>query len=195
MSRKLQKDQLPADITVVTENLEKLNLGPDGVSLLPLYMWRDFVEERLRARGNSTKVRRYLEMPPHQIVPHVLRRGSVNLGGGCHVIKCPVLDRPGVCALCPLSTPDGERIICSGPTAQRHGRSLTLKKRTRYDKKLFRRNCPFVIARLDPYDPETPDAYKHLLELVYPVVKRRADYDTIDYRKEHPELLEKVGIE
>lgn len=195
MSRKLKKDELPADITVITENLDKANLGPYGLNILPLYMWRDFFEERIRTLGDPKKIQMYLEMRPHQIIPHVFRRGSVNMGGGCHIIKCPMADRPGVCALCPISTPNGDRIICSGPIVQRRGRSLTLKKKTSYDKQVSSRDCPYAIIRLEPYHPEGPEALKHALELVYPVVKRRDDYDTIDYREKYGDMLEELGIE
>lgn len=188
------KKELPEDISLLTENLEKYENGASRSRFLDRAGWRDFFEQQLHEQGDSATVRKYLGKDPATIIELVLKQGMIPLGGNCRLIKCPVVSRPSVCALCPLSTTDGEHPICSGPTVQRKPGPLALSKTPRYDDQWFKNHCPYRISRLDTYDPERDDGFKHLLELVWPVLQRHPDYDVVDYREKYADELEEVGI-
>lgn len=193
MTGKRSRKEVPSDIALITENLDKFD---DYATrrLLDRPMWRDFIDQHLRETGDTARVAAALAEPPGAIIPTVMKHVLVPLGGHCRLIKCPVTRQPSVCALCPIETRAGERLICSGPTVQRERRTLTLSTRTVYDREWDKRSCPYSISRLDGYDRDADDGLQHLLELVYPVLQRHPDYETVDYRAKYAAELEEAGI-
>lgn len=188
------KKELPDDISVITENLDKIDESDQVLWVVDRTAWRDFFEHRLRKQGEPPLVEEQLAKDAATIVETVLKRGTVSLGGNCRLIKCPVVSRPSVCALCPLATSEGDHLICSGPTVQRKPGPLSFSKTPKYKTQRFKDHCPYRITRLDEYDPDEQEGVKHLIELVWPVLQGHPDYETVDVREKYADELAEAGI-
>lgn len=195
MTNKPPRRELPTDISLFTAVLDAQADPPSATRLLTSPYWRDFIDQHLRETGSTAAVTAALAEPPQSIIPTVMKSVHIPLGGGCHIIKCPATRQPSACALCPVEMAAGEQLVCSGPTVQRTRTSLLGKRKIRYETKGGKVRCPYSIARVDAYAPDATDGFKHLLELIYPVLARHPEYSVVDYRKEYPERLEELGLD
>lgn len=105
MCAKLPK---PSQVEEVVQNNSDIRITTQHV--------RDYAELKMKEQGGEAE--RYLNMDAEKMINIVARKGSVDLGGGCKIVKCPALYGKwygvGVCGLVPFkgcSTP-----ICTGPT-------------------------------------------------------------------------------
>lgn len=178
--------ELPEDITLITENLDNIPTGTFGQWLwepLPEWLYRDFIEQRLREAGDEAVVDTYLAKSPDRIMAEIRRFGAINLGGRCWAIKCPVSRPLGVCAIAPVEFRGGPKSVCSGPTVEETWPRLLRGPRTVYKRRSPKTQCPYAFDRFtDDFDR---DYLQEMLETIYPVVKRHDEYDVVNMKEKY----------
>lgn len=151
----------------------------------PLYVenWHDFVN--LKVREQATKNREYLSKREGDIIDIIMRRGSIDLGNNCRIIKCPGTNKPAVCVLFSIQFQGEEHLTCSGPTVQKTKGGIIRAKKTYYEKE--RQQCD---AYADDRFITNWHENKDFIAYVHQELHKHPEYTVVDAFEKWPYLEE-----
>lgn len=151
-----------------------------AISIMSADLYRDFFKLLIKENGGSMSKANLSE---EEMVQKVMRKGSIDIGGGCRAVKCPESNKPAVCALCPVDEGSDNRMICSGPTEEKKKGGLIRSEKNYYEKRLPYPDCAYMYHRPffkgDVRDGDK-DNYVEVMFWMLSKLRNHPEYDVVD---------------
>ena len=174
--------EIPKDLSILDEycHIETTNAG-EFHFYVPVRPWRHYIEQKIKQDATKKDKKKLLEKGKSQIISEVMPKGSIDLGGGCKIIKCPSKNK-AVCGICKL---DGNH-ICNGPVYKKNNILLP----DSYTARGPITSCPYYWERLENWGVvDKPKKIKaKSAKEICKVLSKRDDYEIVDMKSRYDEL-------
>jgi hypothetical protein len=138
---------------------------------------RDFVSVKLQEKATNKEALNYSD---EKIVEETVRKGSIDLGGGCRSVKCSQSSSPSACALCPVTYKGETKHICTGPISKETARTKSLlSTKTVYRTRIPDQDCPYML--FNAFDQIEFGDHAEAAKMILPTLRRHEDHETVDF--------------